>query len=174
VLIVGSTARPELDWGDGPAGADERHVAIKTRGQVAHTRVSFWSGSMPMLGELVFDGDLDLQDHTICVSDIERLRRWTQRIGRTGPQRVIVRVDDPGRASRVYVGLDISTDAEVRPLPADGRPVLFNILTSEQDGMELLTEGGLALDGHDSPHTRLTTAIGMLSDRSPFNPGRDI
>lgn len=173
VLIVGSTAWPELDWGDAPAGADERHVAIKTRGQVDHTRVSFWSGSMPMLGELVFDGDLDLQDHTICVGDVERLGRWTQRIGRTGAQRVIVRVDDPGSASRVYVGLDISTDAEVRPLPADGRPVLFNILTSEHDGMELSTERGLALDGHDSPHTRLTTAIGLLSDRSPFNPGQD-
>ncbi|MEV0569541.1 hypothetical protein [Dactylosporangium sp. NPDC050588] len=173
VLIVGSTGWPELERNDGPADADGRHVVVKTRGQVAHTRVSFWSESMPVLGALVFDGDLDLEGYTICVGDIEGLRRWTQRIGRTGSQRVIVRVDDPGYASRVDVGLDISSDAQVRPLPAAGGPVLFNVLTSEQNGMNLSDERGLALDGHDSPHARLATAIGLLSDRSPLRPGQD-
>ncbi|WP_432837872.1 hypothetical protein [Dactylosporangium sp. CA-092794] len=166
VLIVGSTGWLELDWGDGPADADGRHVVVKTRGQVDHTRVSFWSGSMPMLGVLVFDGDLALEDYRICVGDVERLGRWTQRISRSGPQRVIVRVDDPGYASRVYVGLDISADAQVRPLPASGGPVLFDVLTSERDEMEMPNQRGLALDGHDSPHARLAAAISLLSDRS--------
>ncbi|WP_327009776.1 hypothetical protein OHA72_22625 [Dactylosporangium sp. NBC_01737] len=165
VLIVGSTGWPELDWGDGPADTDGRHVAVKTRGQVGHTRVSFWSGSMPMLGALVFDGDLTLEDYRICVGDIEGLRRWTQRISHTGPQRVIVRVDDPGYASHVYVGLDIAADAQVRPLPNTG-PVLFDVLTSDRDGMHLANQRGLALDGHDSPHKRLAAAIILLSDRS--------
>ncbi|MFU8849394.1 hypothetical protein ACNAW0_00135 [Micromonospora sp. SL1-18] len=173
VLIVGSTAWPELDWDDSPASADGRHVAIQTRGQIDHTRVSFWSGTMPVLGEIVFDGDLDLDDYTICVGDIERLRRWTQRIGRTGPQRVIVRVDDPGHASRIHVGLDISADAQVLPLPSAGGPVLFHVLTSEQNGMALPNERGLALDGHDSPHARLAAAISLLSGPDSSKPWRD-
>ncbi|MEU8299733.1 hypothetical protein AB0C04_20970 [Micromonospora sp. NPDC048909] len=96
VLLVGSTAWPEVDWSDGPVGADRRHVAIRTRGQIAHTRVSIWQDAMPLVGHLVFDGELDLDDYTIFVGDIERLGRWTQRIGQTGVQRVVVRVDDPG------------------------------------------------------------------------------
>ena len=101
VVIVGSTAWPEVDFGGGSAGADDRHVAIRTRGQAAHTRVSIWQNTMPLVGHLVFDGELDLDDYTICVGDIERIGRWTQRIDQTGVQQVIVRVDDPGNASRV-------------------------------------------------------------------------
>jgi hypothetical protein len=173
VLIVGSSAWPELDWDDSPASADGRHVAIKTRGQTDHTRVSFWSATMPVLGEIVFDGDLDLDDYTICVGDIERLSRWTRRIGQTGPQRVIVRVDDPGHASRVHIGLDILADARIVPLPAAGGPVLFHVLTSERNGMALPNERSLALDGHDSPHARPTTAISLLSSPDPSKPWRD-
>lgn len=58
LLVVGSISWPKLDSGDGPADADGRHVAVKTRGQTGHTRVSFWSGSMPLHGTLVFDGTL--------------------------------------------------------------------------------------------------------------------
>jgi hypothetical protein len=170
VLIVGSTAWPEVDWGDGPAGADGRHVAIRTRDQIAHTRVSVWSGTMPLVGHLVFDGDLDLDDYTICVGDIERLMRWTQRIGRTGAQRVIVRVDDPGHASRVNVGLSISEDARVQALPSNAGPALFEVLTSERDGMSLPNARGLVLDGHDSPHARLSAAMMLLSRPDPAKP----
>ncbi|WP_426502577.1 hypothetical protein ACPPVO_33695 [Dactylosporangium sp. McL0621] len=150
LLVVGSTSWPELDWGDGPADADGRHVVVKTRGQAGHTRVSFWSGSMPLLGTLVFDGDLALEDYRIFVGDLERLVRWTQRISRTGPQRVIIRVDDPGYASRVDVGLDITVEAQVMPLPGTG-PVLFDVLTSDRDGIHPANQRGLALGGHDAP-----------------------
>jgi hypothetical protein len=173
VLILGSTGWPELDWDGSPASADGRHVAIMTRGQIDHTRVSFWSGTMPMLGEVVFDGDLDLDDYRICVGDIEGLGRWTQRVGRTGSQRVIVRVDDPGRASRIQVGLDIRPDARVLPLPSTGGPVLFSVLTSERDSMALADERGLALDGHDSPLARLTAAIRLLSGPDGTKPWHD-
>lgn len=173
VLVVGSTGWPELAWGDGPADADGRHVVVKTCGQVDHTRVSLWSGSMPVLGVLVFDGDLALEDSRICVGDVAGLQRWTQRVSRTGPQRVIVRVDDPGYASRVYVGLNISADAQVRPLPASGGPVLFDVLTSERGEMDPANQRGLALDGHDSPHARLAAAISLLSDRSLITTRRN-
>ncbi|MFG2039102.1 hypothetical protein [Dactylosporangium sp. NPDC048998] len=173
VLILGSTGWPELDWDDSPASADGRHVAIQTRGQIGHIRVSFWSGTMPLPGEIVFDGDLDLDDARICVGDIEGLRRWTQRVGRTGSQRVIVQVDDPGHASRIHVGLDLSPDARVLPLPSTGGPALFSVLTSEHDGMALPNERGLALDGHDSPHSRLAAAISLLSSPDPAKPWQD-
>lgn len=165
LLVVGSISWPELNWGDGPADADGRHVVVKTRGQTGHTRVSFWSGSMPLHGALVFDGNLALEDYQIFVGDVERLRRWTQRISRTGPQRVIIRVDDPGYASRVDVGLDISAHAQVMPLPGTG-PALFDVLTSDRDGLHPANQRGLALDGHDAPHRRLAAAIRLLSDRS--------
>lgn len=170
VVIIGSTAWPELDWGDGPAGADKRHVAIRTRGQAARTRVSIWSDTMPLVGHLVFDGDLDLEDYTVCVGDIERLGRWTQRIGQTGVQRVIVRVDDPGCASRVNVGLSISEHACVQTLPSPDGPPLFDVLTSEREGMALPSARGLTLDGHDSPHARLSAAIMLLSRPDPAKP----
>jgi hypothetical protein len=81
-VILGSVEWPQLaDWDTSLAAcADAHHVAIKTRGQFGHTRVSFWSGAMPLLGELVFDGDLDLEDNRICVADLEYINQW---IGRT-------------------------------------------------------------------------------------------
>ncbi|MFF5081888.1 hypothetical protein ACFY36_32965 [Actinoplanes sp. NPDC000266] len=170
VLLVGSTAWPEVDWDDGPVGADSRHVAIRTRGQVAHTRVSIWQGAMPLVGHLVFDGELDLDDYTIFVGDIERLRRWTQQIGQTGVQRVVVRVDDPGYASRVNVGLAISEEAHVQALPATGEAALFEVLTSERNGISPPNARGLVLDGHDSPHARLSAAIRLLSAPDPAKP----
>jgi hypothetical protein len=170
VLLVGSTGWPEVDWGDGPVGADGRHVAVRTRGQVAHTRVSIWQGAMPLVGHLVFDGELDLDDYTIFVGDIERLGRWTQRIGRTGVQRVIVRVDDPGNASRVNVGLAVSEEARVQELPAPGEAALFEVLASERGGISLPNARGLVLNGHDSPHARLTAAIMLLSSPDPAKP----
>jgi hypothetical protein len=171
VLIVGSTAWPEVLWDDQPATADGRHVAILTRGQVAHTRVSFWSRTMPRIGEVIFDGDLDLDDYTICVGDIERLGRWTQRIERTGSQRVVVRVDDPGHASRVHVGLGIGD--HVRAVPSRGGFALFDVVTSDPDDVSEPAERGLALDGHDSPHARLSAAIRLLSSPDPAKPWRE-
>jgi hypothetical protein len=174
-VIVGSSGWPELtDWDVTlPASADTHHVAIQTRGQVAQTRVSFWSGAMPLHGELVFDGDLDLNDYTICAGDLERNTRWIRRTRQSGPQRVIVRVDDPGHASRVQVGLDLGADPQVRPLPSAGGPPLFDVLVARGHDMPLPNERGLALDGHDSPHARLTAAIHLLSGPDPSKPWRE-
>jgi hypothetical protein len=185
-VIIGSTDWPELGgWAAAlPVNADAHHVAIKSRGQVAHTRVSFWSGAMPLHGRVVFDGELDLNDYTICGGDLERNSRWLMRtrghgpVGRlpppgsseaagTGPQRVIVRVDDPGHASRVQVGLDIGSDPRLHSLPSAGEPRLFDVLVARERDMSLPSERALALDGHDSPHARLTAAIHLLSGPDP-------
>jgi hypothetical protein len=169
VIIVGSTGPAAVTWGDGPVGADDHHVAIKTRGQIAHTRVCFWSHVMPLVGHEVFDGQLDLPDYKICVGDIEGLGRWTQRIGRAGVQRVVVRVDDPGRASRVNVGLDIGT--HVAQVPDFEEPALMEVVASGPDMLSMPGQRGLILDGHDSPHARLTAAIRTLSASEPDDRG---
>lgn len=174
-VILGSIDWPELgDWETTlPANADARHVAIKTRGQIDHTRVSFWSGAMPLFGEAVFDSDLDLHDARICVSDLEYTNQWIKQIRQSGPQRVIVRVDDPGHASRVHVGLDLGPDPYVHPLPSAGEPPLFDVLVAREHDMSLPNEQGLALDGHDSPNARLTAAIRLLSSPDPSEPWRE-
>jgi hypothetical protein len=174
-VILGTIDWPELhDWDVTlPASADAHHVAIKTRGQVDHTRVSFWSGGMPLLGEVVFDGDLDLDDYRICVGDLEYTNQWIKRIQQSGPQRVIVRVDDPGHASRVHVGLDLGADPQVHALPSAGEPRLFEVLVAHGHDMSLPNERGLALDGHDSPHARLAAALRLLSSSDPSKPWRE-
>jgi hypothetical protein len=168
IVIIGSTAWPELDWGEGPAGADGRHVAVRTRGQVALTRVSVWTTTMPVVGEVVFDGELDLNDYTIVVGDLERLTRWTHRIGQTGRQRVVVRVDDPGRASRVHVGLNIGS--QLRSVPSTGGPTLFDVQTSRPGDLPGPNERALVRDGHDSPYARLSAAIALLPPADPTRP----
>ncbi|MBF9131243.1 hypothetical protein I0C86_20085 [Plantactinospora sp. S1510] len=119
VVVLGATAFPEVEHDDSAATADDRHVVVRTRGQAAPTRVSIWSRDMPYLGPVVFDGELDLMDHTLWVGDIERLTSYTTKVlDSPGVQRVVVRVDDPGHASLIHVGLDLDTEVTtLRPVP---------------------------------------------------------
>jgi hypothetical protein len=138
VVLIGSAGAPEFsDWGDGPANADGRHLVVRTRGQAGLTRVCIWSQAMPLVGRPVFDGTLDLDDYTIFVGDIERIGRWTHRVDQTGPQWVVVRVDDPGHASRVHVGLALGD--HVQSVPTTGPPALFDVLTAEPDELSTVT-----------------------------------
>jgi len=81
---------------------------------------------------------------------------------------VVVRVDDPGHASRVDVGLNIGLHA--RAVPSTGDPVLFEVHTSEPDTLAGPNERGLVLAGHDSAHARLSAAIRLLSTPDPSKP----
>jgi hypothetical protein len=107
LIFIGSADPPELDWDDAPASADGKHIAVRTRGQVRLTRVSIWNGAMPLIGGIVFDGVLDVLEHQVCVADLENITRWIIRLGKSGPQRVVVCADDPGYASRVHVGFGL-------------------------------------------------------------------
>lgn len=164
VVFVGSTAWPVLDFGDGPVCADEHHVAIHSRGQDGPVRVSFWRQAMPLAGEVVFDGQLDLADHTICVGGIEPYNRWIRRIGQAGRQRVVVGVDDPGHVSRIHIGLELSVGATTPPLST--------VLALSPDELSTPHQRGLVLDGHDSPHARLTAAIRVRSVGEPYEISR--
>jgi hypothetical protein len=173
LLIIGTADRAEIDLSDGPANADAHHVVVRTRGQVRHTRVSIWSESMPLAGEIVFDGELDLADYTVWVGDLERLGRWAHRIGQNGLQRVVVLVDDPGNASRVHVGLRLGPDARVRPLPSVAGHPLPDVITGQAEELDRLTALGLVLAEHDSPQARLAAAITLIPDPAPDQPGSE-
>jgi hypothetical protein len=162
MIFVGAAAFPEVEQGDSAASADDRHVVVRTRGQVALTRVSIWSLAMPYVGAVVFDGELDLTDHTLWVGDAERLTSYTTRlIGSTGPQRVVVCVDDPGHASRIHVGLGLGT--EVTTLTSVAGHPLPDVLTASAADLYGVNGLGLLLDDHDSPLARLAGAVRFVA-----------
>ncbi|MFF1837983.1 hypothetical protein ACFVXE_27795 [Streptomyces sp. NPDC058231] len=172
VVLIGSTDPPELDWDNSPACSDGKHIVVQTRGQSALTRVSIWNRAMPAIGDVVFDGVLNVEGSRVCVSDVENLTRWVTQLVRSGSQRVVVYVDDPGHASRVHVGFGLGdrslalTAVTNHPLP---------LVRVAPDGQLLRpNELGLILDGHDSPLARLAAAIKVLAlpvdDRPWPNP----
>ncbi|MFB6776441.1 hypothetical protein ACFCX0_03195 [Streptomyces sp. NPDC056352] len=160
VIFIGSTDPLELDWDDGPACGDGKHIVVQTRGQTAPTRVSVWNGAMPIIGNIVFDGVLNVEDR-VCVVDLEDLTRWITRLIEPGPQRVVVCADDPGHASRVHVGFELSD--QVLELTAVARHPLPPVMAAPDGALHRTTELGLILDGHDSPLARLAAAIKVLA-----------
>jgi hypothetical protein len=172
VVFIGSTDPPELDWDNAPACSDGKHIVVLTRGQTALTRVSIWDRAMPLIGDVVFDGVLNVEGSRVCVADVENLTRWITRLVGSGSQRVVVCVDDPGHASLVHVGFGLGdqsvalTAVAHHPLP---------VVRVAPDGQLLRpNELGLILDGHDSPLARLAAAIKVLAlpveDRPWPNP----
>ncbi|MFF4901105.1 hypothetical protein [Streptomyces sp. NPDC001068] len=160
VVFIGSTDHLELDWDDAPACADGRHIVVRTRGQTALTRVSVWKAAMPVIGDIVFDGVLEVEDR-VCIADLENLTRWTTRTIEPGPQRVVVCVDDPGHASRVHVGFGLGD--HVLELTAVGHHPLPPVMTGPDGALSKPSELGLILDGHDSPLARLAAAVKVLA-----------
>ncbi|MBE1491534.1 hypothetical protein [Plantactinospora soyae] len=133
LVVIGATAFPEVEHDDSAATADDRHVVVRTRGPVSPTRVSIWSRDMPYLGAVVFDGELDLMDHTLWVGDIERLTSYTtELVDSTGVQRVVVCVDHPGQASRIHVGLNLDEVPALVPVP--GHPLPEVLPSDPADG----------------------------------------
>ncbi|MFI0960197.1 hypothetical protein ACH4S8_02080 [Streptomyces sp. NPDC021080] len=167
VVFIGSTGHLELDWDDGPACGDGKHIVVRTRGQAALTRVSIWKGAMPVIGAVVFDGVLDVEQSQVCVADVENLTRWVTRLVAAGPQRVVVCVDDPGRASRVHVGFGLGD--QVRELTAVARHPLPPVMAAPGGSLHRADELGLILDGHDSPLARLAAAVKVLA--APIEDG---
>jgi hypothetical protein len=161
LILIGSADPPELDLDDAPASASGKHIAVRTRGQVKLTRVSIWNGAMPVIGGIVFDGVLEVLEHQVCVADLENITRWIKRLEKSGLQRVVVCVDDPGYASRVHVGFGLGdhvcalTAVAGHPLPA--------VRTASDGDLSRPAELGLILDGHDSAVARLAAAMKLLA-----------
>ncbi|WP_150130406.1 hypothetical protein [Streptomyces sp. 150FB] len=163
VLLIGSSDPPELDWDNAPACSDGKHIVVQTRGQTALIRVSIWNCAMPVIGDVVFDGVLNVEGSRVCVADVENLTRWVTGLVPSGSQRVVVCVDDPGRASRVHVGFGLGDRS--LPLTAVARHPLLLVRVAPEGQLLRPNELGLILDGHDSPLARLAAAIKVLACR---------
>ena len=137
---------------DGPG-----HVIVRSVGKAGLVRATVWESAMPLVGEIVFDGQFDLPDGELMIGDLDQTSVLVMDLAEAGPQRIVVCVDDPGYASRVSIGFDVG-DHPV-PLPVAAGHPLPPVLVSE--GAEL-TESeifGLILDDHDAPLARLAAAI---------------
>ena len=59
---------------------------------------------MPVIGGIVFDGVLEVLEHQVCVADLENITRWIRRLGKSGPQRVVICADVLHKRHYVVVG----------------------------------------------------------------------
>jgi len=168
LVIVGpEDLLPVLDWGDQPAACDGRHLVVRTRGQVDHTRVSVWTRAMPVISEPVFQGILAVQDNRIWIGDLERINWYVKLVEHTGPQPVTVCVDDRFDASRVYLGFGLGdAPARVALTAVEGHP-LPDLLVAPGHHLVQANELGLILDDYDSALARLAAAIKLTSRPRP-------
>jgi hypothetical protein len=149
-----------------PAAADGDHVLVKTRGQVGPAEVSIWTGAMPIAGHLVFEGVLQLPDGRLCITDIGEQKNLLWKTSKVDP-RVTVRVDEPGDAARVDVGLDVGD--QVFPLrTAAGHP-LPDLLSSTAF-LVPINELGEILETYERPLNRLAAAILLMHEKLEVGP----
>ena len=136
------------------------HVIVRSIGKAGLVRVTIWESAMPLVGEVVFDGDFDLPDGELIIGDLDETSVLSMDLAEGGSQRIVICVDDPGYASRVSIGFDVGDERASLPTVA-GHP-LPPVLVSP--GVELTSseELGLILDGHDAPLARLAAAVKML------------
>ena len=122
---------------------------------------------MPAVGECLYQGVLTIEDHRVWIGDLERINRHVKTFGLAGAQPITVYVDDPGAASRVYVGFGL-TDAPVhKPLTSvEGHP-LPTVLAAPGHSLVQVNELGLIFDDYDSPLARLAGALKLLSRPRP-------
>lgn len=163
-LVIGSAGTPDLeevDWDDeSPAWTNGEHLLIGTFGRAGLVRVTIWESAMPLIGEIVFDGQLEVAESQLSIGDLEELTRLTMQVGESGPQRIVVCVDDPGYASRVSIGFDLGS--EVAGLTSVAGHPLPPVLLSAKGELSWSEEFGLILDGHDAPRARLAAAIKLM------------
>ncbi len=163
-LVIGSAGTPNLDdvdWADESAVWNNgEHLLVATFGNAGLVRVTVWESAMPLVGEIVFDGQLELSNSQLSVADPEELTRLTMRVGEAGPQRIVVCADDPGYASRISIGFDLGE--QVTELTSVAAHLLPTVLVSATGELSWSAELGLILDGHDVPLARLAAAIKLM------------
>jgi hypothetical protein len=167
-LVIGGEVPPEFI--DDPEGDGEDqdaavftgpgHVIVRSIGRVGLVRATVWESAMPLVGEVVFDGEFDLPDGALVIGDLDRTSVLTMNLAVAGSQRIVVCVDDPGYASRVSIGFDVGDQVASLPVVA-GHP-LPPVLISPDVQLSPTEELGLILDGHDAPLARLAAAVRML------------
>jgi hypothetical protein len=167
-LLIGSDVPqeflddPEGDGDDADAAVftGPGHIIVRSIGRSGLVRATVWESAMPLVGQIVFDDEFDLTDGELTIGDLEQTSVLVMDLAEAGPQRVVVCVDDPGFASRVHIGFDVS-DRTV-PLPTVAGHTLPPVLVSADGELGAADVFGLLLDGHDAPLARLAAAIKAL------------
>ena len=169
LLFVGSTGDPwdeqELfakprDGERTVALSSDSHVMIRVRAQVALVRVEIWHRRCPIVGDVVFDGTLNLPDGILTVSEFDKLTSAQKKVGAGGDHRITIRVDDQGEASRVMVIRDCAADE--RPLTSARGHDLPAVTSAADEVLSPIDELGLILSTHDLPLARLAASIKIL------------
>ncbi|MGI5240333.1 hypothetical protein [Dactylosporangium sp. CA-139066] len=160
-LILGAPTeyRSELLGASTPIGISDSHLVLTVQAQMALVRIDFWSNVEMRAGTVLFDGEIDLPDGRLYVRDVDELVWHRFSFGPPGRQRILVAVDDPGAASRVWIvssqghnGDDGRFDGECfGGVAPNARHPSFP---------ELL---GYYLADHDSPSDRLSAVILLLA-----------
>jgi hypothetical protein len=164
LVIGGDVPQDFIDDPDGD-GADKDaavftgpgHVIVRSIGKAGLVRATVWESAMPMIGEVVYDGEFELPDGELIIGDLEETSVLTMDLAEAGTLRIVVCVDDPGYASRVSIGFDVGDQRAALPTVA-GHP-LPPVLISPEAELTSAEEFGLILDGHDAPLARLAAAI---------------
>lgn len=164
-LLIGSDVPqeflddPEGDGADADAAifTGPGHIIVRSIGRAGLVRATVWESAMPMVGEIVFDDEFDLSEGELLIGDLDQTSVLMMDLAEAGPQRVIVCVDDPGYASRVHIGFDVS-DRTV-PLPTVAGHALPPVLVAGDEELSAAEQFGLLLDGHDAPLARLAAAV---------------
>ncbi|MEE1803853.1 hypothetical protein PUR57_35170 [Streptomyces sp. JV176] len=162
VIRVGSGELQEnlTPLGGSPFIASEGHIRIAARAQVGLVRVRVWNEAGPIEGVVVFDGPLLLSDGSVYIGDVLGVSRYQQRVGDPGDQRLMVSVDDPGKASRINIVVNPGkqevtlTNSQSHPLPS--------FLVTEASTLESTDKLGLILSAHDIPLNRLAAAVELI------------
>lgn len=174
LLWVGSTD-PVDDFVEIPVAVDParqevgKHLAIRSRVQVAPVEVSLWDGIFPDYLETVYNGRLQLDDGFLAIFDIENSSRFLRRVGGGGVYDISVSVDDVRSASRVFVAINSGVErfkvdrVPEYPLPNYRGP--DRGITQDASVLQAI------LSGHDRPLARLVNAISLISANSREESG---
>ncbi|MFD9374179.1 hypothetical protein ACFWBH_01345 [Streptomyces sp. NPDC059999] len=162
VIRVGSGGLQEnlTPLGGSPFIVTGECIRIAARAQVGLVRVRVWNEASPIEGVVVFDGSLLLSDGSVYIGDVLGASRYQQRVGDPGDQRLMVSVDDPGKASRINIVVNPGR-REVTLTSSQGHP-LPSFLVTAASALGSMDELGLILSAHDIPLNRLAAAVKLI------------
>lgn len=170
-VFIGKDTEPSVAVSEGftngkPAEWDDSYLLVRNIGSEGLTSVYLWYYAMPAVGEVVFDGTLHLPDGRIRVFDLMTMNILTRKLWGYDPS-LLVRVDEPGKAARVDVGIE--TGRELFALrTAAGHP-LPPLISSARHLESTANEFAEILADRDAPVSRLAAAILLLVEKVEFD-----
>jgi len=166
-VFIGKDTEPSVEVADGftngkPAEWDGSYLLVKSRGSEGLTSVYLWTHAMPAVGDVVFDGALHFPDGRIRVFDLMTMNILTRKLWGKDPH-LLVRVDEPGKAARVDIGVDLGRELfALRTAPGHPLPPLISSAAYLEKPANEFEE---ILADRDAPVSRLAAAILLLVEK---------